>query len=135
MANMKKPAARPMSPHLQIWRWHATMASSIFHRVTGVGNIAAVLLLVWWIIAIAAGGETYSCFAKIFQSALGQLVIFALLVSVCYHIANGIRFLFFGLGVGMAKKTATNSAWIVMISGVILALVLMFWGINVGGKL
>lgn len=135
MANSKKPIARPMSPHLQIWRWHATMASSIFHRVSGVANIASILLLLWWIIALAAGGETYNCFAKIIGSPLAQLAIFGILVSVCYHIANGIRFLFFGLGVGMDKKTASLSAWIVMLSGLVGALVLYFWGANLGGGL
>lgn len=122
-----------MSPHLQIWRWHATMASSIFHRASGVANIAGVLLLLWWIIALASGEDSYSQFQALATSPFGKLVIFGILVSTCYHIANGIRFLLFGLGVGMEKGTATKSAWAVMVLGVLGAIGLFLLGCAAGG--
>ena len=132
MANSNKSTSRPMSPHLQIWRWHATMASSIFHRASGVANIAGVLLLLWWIIALSLGETAYASFQTIAGSAFGKLVIFGILVSVCYHIANGIRFLLFGLGIGMDKHTATKSAWAVMVLGVLGAIGLFFLGLAAG---
>lgn len=94
------PQSRPLSPHLQVWKWHATMASSIFHRATGVGNAVGALVITWWLFAAAVGGGTYSVFEGLALSWFGQLVLFGFTLSITYHFANGIRHLVWDVGKG-----------------------------------
>lgn len=120
--------SRPLSPHLQIWRWHVTMTTSILHRATGVANTAAIVLLLAWLCALAAGAEQYAAFQALIGSAIGRLVLFGCLVSVSYHMVNGIRHLLFNLGIGLDKKTASISGWIVIVLGFIGAIKMMWLG-------
>jgi succinate dehydrogenase / fumarate reductase, cytochrome b subunit len=104
---------RPMSPHLQIWRWHITMATSILHRATGVALYGAALLAAWWAVALASGPDAYADFMAIAGGWLGKLVLIGLLVSTFYHLANGIRHLVWDLGHGLDIKSANASAVVV----------------------
>jgi len=101
-----KLAVRPLSPFLTIFRWPITMATSIVHRMTGVGLAGGVLVLTWWLIAIANGPETYDTFVGLITTPLGQLVLFGFTWSLAYHTVNGIRHLAWDLGYGFAVKTA-----------------------------
>ena len=65
---------RPMSPHLQVWKWHWTMASSIFHRVSGVGNYLGALLVSAWIISLATGPEAYGAVEAVMLHPVGQIL-------------------------------------------------------------
>ena len=76
MSNTTPP--RPLSPHLQIWRWHVTMLSSILHRVTGSASVAGIVLIAAWLICLALGRETYTAFLQYAASPLGLLVWFDL---------------------------------------------------------
>lgn len=126
--------ARPMSPHLQIWRWHVTMATSILHRATGVANAVGLLILITWIGSLAAGEEAYGIFTAIAGSFLGRLIIFGCLVSNAYHIINGIRHLLFNLGVGLDKECANKTAWVAIIGGVIGGIILFILGLMAVGR-
>ena len=84
---------RPMSPHLQIWKWHATMAASIMHRMTGIALYFGSFLIGAWILALAAGEEAFSVVESIVTSPFGQIVLFLWCVAVLFHFANGIRHL------------------------------------------
>lgn len=106
---------RPLSPHLQIWRWHVTMATSIAHRMTGVGNAIGSLLLTWWLIAAATGPEAYGVFASFISSLFGQLILFGFTASLVYHLLNGVRHLFWDAGAGFDLATSRNSGWLVFI--------------------
>jgi succinate dehydrogenase / fumarate reductase cytochrome b subunit len=108
---------RPVSPHLQIWRWHITMTTSILHRVTGVGNTLGMILLIAWVCCLSNGPESYAKFVSIIGSPLGLLVLFGVLVAISYHIINGIRHLLFNLGIGLSKQVASNTAWAAIILG------------------
>ncbi|MEM6627288.1 MAG: succinate dehydrogenase, cytochrome b556 subunit [Pseudomonadota bacterium] len=99
---------RPLSPHLWSWKWHATMAASIFHRATGVGNYLGAMLIAGWLFAVASGPEAYQTYAVLFESPLGQLVLFGFTVSVFFHLANGIRYLVWDAGHGFTPKLASN---------------------------
>ena len=100
---------RPMSPHLQVWKWHWTMATSIFHRVTGVGNYIGALLISAWIIALAAGPEAYGFVEGVMLHPVGQILLFFWLLSLVFHLVNGIRFLVWdGPKVGFEPKTASR---------------------------
>ncbi|MBL8773539.1 MAG: succinate dehydrogenase, cytochrome b556 subunit [Phenylobacterium sp.] len=107
------PADRPMSPHLQIWRWHVTMLTSILHRVTGVGLYLAGLIVSAWAVSLAMGPEAYQAFMGLLGSPLGKLVMLGMTASVFYHLANGVRHLVWDFGHGLDIKSANGSAWTV----------------------
>src|ERR1700761_1924555 len=88
------PADRPMSPHLQVWRWHITMATSILHRATGIALYVGALILAGWAVALAMGPDAFATYRALLGNPLGQLVLFGLTVSLFYHLANGVRHLF-----------------------------------------
>ena len=113
---------RPLSPFL-IYRWQYTNTLSILHRITGVLLAAGFLLLVWWLTAAAAGPDAYAQVLTCLGSLPGQLVLFGVLASFCYHLLNGIRHLFFDAGVGFEKATARASGRAVAVGAVLLALV------------
>lgn len=103
------PRERPLSPFM-IWRWHLTMFTSIAHRATGVALYGGALILAGWAMALAAGPDAYATYQGLLGSPLGKLVLFALTVSVFYHLANGIRHLVWDAGRGLDIKTANTTA-------------------------
>jgi succinate dehydrogenase / fumarate reductase cytochrome b subunit len=119
-------AFRPLSPHLSIYRFAYTMALSILHRATGVVLSLGLLLLVAWLVALAAGPATYARFAAVAASWPMQLVMAGLLVSFCYHFANGIRHLFWDIGWGLERREARRSARIVMVATALAAATLLY---------
>ncbi len=105
---------RPLSPHLQVWRFHITMFVSIMHRVTGCGLYLAALLAVGWALSLAGGPVTYNNFLGVLGSPLGKLVLLGLTASMFFHLGNGIRHLFWDMGEGFQLKTAEFSAWLLI---------------------
>ncbi|MEL6831054.1 MAG: succinate dehydrogenase, cytochrome b556 subunit [Pseudomonadota bacterium] len=93
MAGSSWTDERPKSPHLQIWRWHATMYGSILHRVTGVGLYGGALLIAAWIVALATGPEAYALVETVVYSPFGKILMFLWTMAVLYHMANGLRHL------------------------------------------
>jgi succinate dehydrogenase / fumarate reductase cytochrome b subunit len=109
----KVPRERPLSPHLQVWRWHITMATSIAHRVTGVALYVGALIAAAWAITLAQGPDAYATFKHVMGSPLGKLVMFGLTLSFFYHLANGIRHLVWDAGHGLDVKSANASGVLV----------------------
>lgn len=99
-----------MSPHIQVWRWHITMLSSILHRATGVALYVGALIAAAWALALASGPVAYDAFQQIIGSPLGKLVLFGLTFSIFYHLANGVRHIFWDAGEGLTPKTANMTA-------------------------
>jgi succinate dehydrogenase / fumarate reductase cytochrome b subunit len=100
---------RPLSPHLQIYKWHLTMALSIGHRVSGIGLALGLVLLVWWLVALASGPEAFATVQAVMDSWIGALVLFGYTFAVLYHLANGIRHLAWDLGYGFDLAVAARS--------------------------
>ena len=98
-----------MSPHLSVWRWHITMATSIAHRATGVALYAGALIAAAWAISLARGPEAYAGFKAVMGSPIGLVVMFGLTASFFYHLANGIRHLVWDAGHGFDLKSANAS--------------------------
>lgn len=117
------PAARPLSPHVQVWRWHITMVCSIATRATGVALYGGFFLLAGWAVALAAGPDAYAVYAGLFGTWLGKLVLFALTVSALYHLAAGLRHLVWDAGKGFELKTANATAWGALAFGLVGAVV------------
>jgi succinate dehydrogenase / fumarate reductase cytochrome b subunit len=85
------PRARPVSPHLEIYRFTLTMAMSIAHRITGVANYVGTLLLVAWLGAAALGGEAFATVNGLFGSWIGQVVLFGYTWSLFHHMLGGVK--------------------------------------------
>ena len=113
--------ARPLSPFLTVYRWYPTMATSIVHRVTGVGLALGTLLLAWWLIAVASGPETYQSFRTIAGSWFGQVVLFGFTWALAFHLLNGIRHLVWDMGYGFDKDDANRNSWIIILLSIALA--------------
>ena len=97
---------RPLSPHLQVWRWHVTMASSILVRVSGGALAAGALFVVAWLAALALGPDAYATFTAWMGSPLGLLVWIGLTAALAYHFAGGVRHLIWDAGEGLTPKSA-----------------------------
>ena len=116
-----KPKTRPLSPHMQIWRWTITMAASITHRATGMALAGGTLFLVWWLIAAASGPETYAVFARVADTLIGEVILFGLLWSLVFHLLNGIRHLAWDLGYGFKIPTSRLTAALVYVFSLLIA--------------
>lgn len=102
-------AGRPLSPHLQVYRWYFTMALSIAHRASGLALTGGLFLLVLWLVCLATGPQAYAGFEWWMTSILGRLVMVALTFVLMFHAANGVRHLFWDMGYGFALETARRS--------------------------
>ncbi|RAK59689.1 succinate dehydrogenase, cytochrome b556 subunit [Phenylobacterium hankyongense] len=109
----RPPREPPMSPHLSVWRWHITMATSIAHRATGVALYVGALIAAAWAVALAQGPDAYAGFKHLLGSPLGKLVMFGLTLSFFYHLANGVRHLVWDAGHGLNVKSANASSVVV----------------------
>jgi succinate dehydrogenase / fumarate reductase cytochrome b subunit len=112
---------RPLSPHLGIYRFMYTMATSIAHRITGVVLSAGLLLLVGWLLAAALGAEAYATAVAVLSSGFVKLLIAGWLIAFCYHLCNGLRHLAWDMGRGLEKPEARRSATFVVVATVLLA--------------
>lgn len=105
---------RPLSPHLQVYRLPMLANLSILHRATGVALSVGTLLLVWWLVAAATGESAYAQATAFTGSWLGKLLLLGWTASLFYHLANGIRHLFWDAGHGFEIGTAEKSGWFVL---------------------
>ncbi len=110
MAGATRPE-RPVSPHMQVWRWHVTMLTSILHRFTGMALYGAAIGLGLWLMAAAAGPEIFGPAHELLMSPLGQVALYLIVAAVAFHLANGIRHLVFDTGAGLTPADADTSAW------------------------
>lgn len=109
---------RPLSPHLQVWRWHVTMLGSILHRMSGSALVAGVVLIALWLLALAFGREAYTTFVTCAASPLGLLVWFGLTVALVYHLASGVRHLVWDTGAGLSPRAASLLTTLSIVAGV-----------------
>ena len=107
-------AARPTSPHLQVYRWQITMVMSILHRATGVGLSVGALILVAWLVAVSAGASSYEQLVGLLATGLGRLVLVGLSFCFFYHLGNGIRHLAWDVGWGYEIPQLYASGWLVV---------------------
>ncbi len=124
-----KPAARPLSPHVFIYRWPLAAILSILHRATGVGLAVGVLLLTWWVTAAAIGPGAYEQATGFIGSPIGLFFMFGFSVALFFHLCNGVRHLVWDAGKGFEKTTTATSNVIVIVAALTLTAVswLLAW--------
>jgi succinate dehydrogenase / fumarate reductase cytochrome b subunit len=122
---------RPLSPHLQVYRWQITMTMSILHRVSGVILTFGAFALAWWLMAVATGGESYDRAARCLASPFGKLILFGFSLALVYHLLNGIRHLLWDAGYGFEIPEFYRTGWTVAVLTV--ALTAAIWFVALGG--
>ena len=115
----------PVSPHLQIYRWHISSLLSITHRISGVINLLALILIFFWLLSLSFGESNYELFLLIINSFFGKFILIGFTWSMSFHILSGIRHLVWDLGYGFEIKTANISGIIVIICSLVLTII--FW--------
>jgi succinate dehydrogenase / fumarate reductase, cytochrome b subunit len=123
--------ARPVSPNIQldggIWRWHITMAASIFHRASGMALYVGALVAMAWALSLAAGPDAYGAFCALAGGIVGRIVLIGLTLAVFYHLSNGVRHLVWDAGYGFKPQTASSTAWLVIL--VAIGATAAFWAL------
>ena len=115
----------PLSPHLQIYRWHISSLLSITHRIAGVINLLALILIFFWLTALSFGENSYELFLLIINSFFGKFILIGFTWSMSFHLLSGIRHLVWDLGYGFEIKTANISGIIVIITSLVVTVI--FW--------
>jgi succinate dehydrogenase / fumarate reductase cytochrome b subunit len=122
MAEAKR-VARPLSPHLQIYRKQLTAVTSILTRITGNGLIVGVALVVWWLLAASVSPEYFAVADAVITSWFGDLVLTGSVWAVWYHYLAGLRHLYFDAGHGLDIETAQKLGWGCIIGSVVLTII------------
>lgn len=112
--------ARPLSPHLSIYRPQLTSVLSIMHRIAGVGLTLGLGVFVWWLVALASGPESYARFLGYMQTDIGQIFLFGMTIAFFYHLSNGVRHLLWDMGLFLDLPGTYKTGRIVMAATVIL---------------
>jgi len=120
----------PLSPHLQIYRWHLSMILSIAHRIIGVVNSVAMILICLWTTSFLFGEENYEITKILFQSFFGKFLIISLSWSFSFHMLSEIRHLFWDLGYGFDLKISKITGIITIIGSLALTILIYLLGKN-----
>lgn len=123
---------RPLSPHLQVYRWRISMFTSIMHRATGGFLSLGTLVLTGYLVAAASDGDSFAYVTDLLATPLAQVLLFAWTLAFFYHMANGVRHLFWDIGKGFEKKTYKTSGWLTLVFAVI-ATVVVWYPLLTGG--
>ena len=121
----------PLSPHLQIYRWHVSSLLSITHRIVGVINIIAVTFICAWILSLLFGENSYELIYMLLNSFLGKFLVIFLCWSFSFHILNEIRHLFWDLGYGFDLKVAKITGILTFFGSFILTILFYLIGKNI----
>jgi succinate dehydrogenase / fumarate reductase cytochrome b subunit len=133
---------RPLSPHLQIWRWGPGMLSSILHRASGVGATVGIALLLWWLGALASGPEAYANFTGLVWGPIDEwskapgasllhlflrIVVIGVSWAVIAHAVTGLRH--FVLDIGAGYELDANNMWATASTVLGVVLTVLFWAL------
>lgn len=113
---------RPLSPHLQVYRLPLVSKMSIVTRITGVGLIGGLVLIVWWFVAGAYSPEYFATADWLLSTWLGYLVLIASLWALWFHFCNGLRHFFWDFGKGFELVTVARTNWLVIGGSVVLTI-------------
>ena len=118
----------PLSPHIQIYRWHISSLVSICHRITGIINIIVITLICLWASLLLFGESNYQSINSFLNSFIGKFVILGITWSFSFQILSEIRHLIMDLGYGFEIKTTNITGIIVIIFSFIFTILIYFLG-------
>ncbi len=119
MSDSTATRARPISPHLQIYRFTPTMAMSIIHRATGIALYFGMLLVAAWLVAAASGPVWFDRASWLLGSWFGLVVLVGFTWTVWHHLFGGIRHFIWDTGVGLEKRTSTRLAQLTLVASLL----------------
>ena len=120
----------PLSPHIQLYRWHISSLVSISHRITGIVNISAITIICFWVFSLLLGESNYDLTKLFLQSIFGKFIIICLTWSFSFQTLSEIRHLIMDLGYGFELKTSKVSGLLVIFGSVLLTIVFYILGRN-----
>ena len=121
---------RPLSPHLQVYRPQLTSMLSISHRATGLALVVGSIVLVWWLVALAEGDGAFISAQAFLGSWIGKLLLLGWTFSLFFHLANGIRHLFWDAGYGFTLKATYASGWAAVTAATALTVIAWIAGLS-----
>ena len=125
---MAEQSARPLSPHLSVWRWGPAMTVSILHRISGgVLTVAGLAVLTWWLMALAKGSDAYGDFSAIAGTWVGLVVLIGLTWAFFQHTFSGIRHLVTDSGENFEIGANKTSALLTVVSSLVLTAGIWFY--------
>ena len=120
----------PLSPHIQIYRWHISSLVSISHRITGVINIVAITLICIWVSLLVLGETNYSFINKLLNSILGKFIALGLVWSFSFQMLSEIRHLIMDMGYGFELQTTRITGLLVIFGSFLLTILIYLIGKN-----
>ena len=120
----------PLSPHIQIYRWHISSLVSISHRITGIVNISAITIICFWIFSLLLGESNYELTQLFLQSTFGKFIIISLTWSFSFQVLSEIRHLIMDLGYGFELKITKITGLIVIFGSIFLTVPFYLLGRN-----
>lgn len=124
------PYPRPLSPHLQVYRLQITSVLSILHRFTGLCLSLGTIPLVVWLGGIAMGPGTYLTVSLWFSSPFGITMLLGWAFCFYFHLANGIRHLFWDMGLGYGLTHVYRSGWVVIVFTTVFTVLTFCWMVH-----
>ncbi len=124
---------RPLSPHLQVYKWQVQMMSSILHRATGIALAVGSLLVVAGLLHLAAGEDSFNHFKSIIDSPVGMVLLIGWSWALFYHLCNGIRHLIQDAGLGYEIPQFVRSSWLSVGGSIVLTVLVWAYVLNAGG--
>ena len=118
---------RPLSPHVWMYKFKYTLFTSILNRITGCALTAGLLILMYWLMSLASGAESYSNAVVVLSYPLFKLIFAGLAFAFSYHLMAGIRHLVWDTGRGLEKRQSQQSAWLIGAAAVVLTFALVAW--------
>ena len=120
----------PLSPHIQVYRWHISSLVSISHRITGIVNIFAITVICLWIFSLLLGESSYELTKLFLQSIFGKFIIISLTWSFSFQVLSEIRHLIMDLGYGFELKITKITGLLVIFGSIFLTVLFYLLGRN-----
>ena len=126
-----KLVERPLSPHLQVYKWPVSMFLSISHRATGIGLSVGALLMTWWLVAAASSDSAFATVQGFLGSWFGVFLLFCWAAALLLHLFQGIRHLVWDAGYGFDNRSYRVTGWGVLAATVVATLIVWIVGLVV----
>lgn len=120
-------SGRPLSPHLGIYRWQVQMVTSILHRATGIALAAGTLMVLWGLMALAAGPDAWAGFGAFAASVPGLVLLLGWTWALMFHLCNGVRHLLQDTGMGFDVPQFVRSSWLAVLASLVLTIAIWAW--------